>query len=37
MEERIPETLRNPETVLESPSDARARLYYRFYVGTLVR
>jgi hypothetical protein len=36
MEERIPETLRNPERVLESPSDARARLYYRFYVGTLV-
>jgi hypothetical protein len=34
VEERIPETLRTPERVLESPSDARARLYYRFYVGT---
>jgi hypothetical protein len=36
MVERIPETLRNPEQVLESVSDSQARLYYRFYVGTAV-
>jgi hypothetical protein len=36
MQHRIPETLRTPEKVVESVSDARARLYYRFYVGTIV-
>ena len=36
MEERIAETVRHPEQVLESLSDPQARLYYRFYVGTPV-
>lgn len=36
MEHRIADTLRHPERVLESLSDPRARLYYRFYLGTLV-
>jgi hypothetical protein len=36
MEPRIAETLSNPEQVVESLSDAQARLYYRFYVGTRV-
>jgi len=36
MEDRVGETLRKPEKVLESLSDPQARLYYRFYVGTLV-
>lgn len=36
MEDRIRETLRWPERVLESLSDPQARLYYRFYVGTRV-
>ena len=36
MEHRIAETLRHPERVLESLSDPRARLYYRFYMGTQV-
>lgn len=30
MENRIPETLRNPEKVVESIGNAQARLYYRF-------
>jgi hypothetical protein len=34
MEPRIRETLSKPEPVLASLSDERARLYYRFYVGT---
>jgi len=36
MEDWITQTLRNPETVLESLSDPQARLYYRFHVGTRV-
>jgi hypothetical protein len=36
MEPRIAETLTNPAQVVESLSDAQARLYYRFYVGTRV-
>ena len=36
MEGRIAETLSSPEQVVESLSDAEARLYYRFYVGTRV-
>jgi hypothetical protein len=36
MESRIGETLANPEKVLESLSDAEARLYYRYYLGTRV-
>jgi len=36
MEERIAETVRTPERVLESFANPQARLYYRFYVGTLV-
>ena len=36
MEPRIAETLSAPERVVESLSDAEARLYYRFYVGTRV-
>jgi hypothetical protein len=33
METRIGETISNPQRVLESLSDAQARLYYRFYLG----
>lgn len=36
MEDRIGETLLNPQRVLESLSDVQARLYYRFYLGTRV-
>ncbi|HEY5897951.1 MAG TPA: hypothetical protein VIV54_10325 [Burkholderiales bacterium] len=36
IESRIAETLSTPERVVESLSDARARLYYRFYIGTRV-
>lgn len=36
MEDRITETLVRPERVLESLSDAQARLYYRMYVATRV-
>lgn len=36
LEARIEETLASPERVVESLSDPDARLYYRFYVGTLV-
>jgi len=36
MEDRIEETLRNPQKVLESLSDPEARLYYRLYLGTRV-
>jgi hypothetical protein len=32
----IGETLRQPEHVIESLADPQARLYYRFYPGTLV-
>lgn len=32
----IEETLVEPESVIESPSDPEARLYYRFYLGTRV-
>lgn len=36
MERAIAATLAQPETVSESLSDPQARLYYRFYLGTLV-
>ena len=36
MEDRIEQTVRIPERVLESLSDPQARLYYRFYLGTRV-
>jgi len=36
LESAIEETLFRPEQVVESFSDPQARLYYRFYVGTLV-
>ena len=36
LEPKIEETLARPECVVESLSDAEARLYYRFYVGTRV-
>jgi hypothetical protein len=36
LEHAIEETLRQPEHVVESLSDAQARLYYRHYVGTRV-
>ena len=36
MEDRIEETLRSPEKVLESLSGPEARLYYRLYLGTRV-
>jgi hypothetical protein len=32
----IEETLRTPERVVGSLSDPQARLYYRFYFGTMV-
>jgi hypothetical protein len=32
----IGETLRQPDHVMESLADPQARLYYRFYGGTLV-
>jgi len=34
MEAAIEETLSRPQQVVESFSDLRARLYYRFYFGT---
>src|ERR1051326_3795723 len=36
MERRIAETLSAPQRVLSSLSDERARLDYRFYIGTRV-
>ncbi len=36
MEKAIEATLAQPEEVQESSSDPQARLYYRFYVGTMV-
>jgi hypothetical protein len=36
LQEAVAETLRQPETVIESPSDPLAKLYYRFYHGTMV-
>ena len=36
MEDRIEETLKDPERVIESLSDPEAHLYYRFYLGTRV-
>lgn len=36
LEPRIAEALSRPERVVESLSDAEVRLFYRFYVGTLV-
>ncbi len=36
LEGAIEETLLHPERVVESFSDPQARVYYRFYLGTLV-
>lgn len=36
MEAAIEQTLLHPERVVQSFSDLQTRLYYRFYVGTLV-
>jgi hypothetical protein len=36
MESAIEQTLARPERVIESFSDPRAHLYYRYYVGTRV-
>ena len=36
LQEAVAETLRQPETVIESPGDPLAKLYYRFYHGTMV-
>lgn len=36
MLDAIAETLRTPESVVASASDDRARLYYRYYMGTAV-
>lgn len=36
LENSIAETLDSPDTVVESLSDPRARLYYRYYYGTAV-
>lgn len=36
MESAIEETLQNPQEVIESFSDPEARLYFRFYFGTMV-
>ncbi|MBI3372327.1 MAG: hypothetical protein HY017_11305 [Betaproteobacteria bacterium] len=36
MEDRIQETVRRPERVLESLSDPQARLHYRHYLATRV-
>ena len=33
---KIEETIQHPSKVIQSKSDLRARLYYRFYFGTLV-
>jgi hypothetical protein len=34
--ESIAETLKTPQAVIESLSDPRAHLYYRYYLGTRV-
>ena len=36
MEQRIAETVRSPQKVVESLSDTRTWLYYRVYLGTRV-
>ena len=36
MQSAIEQTLAHPERIIESLSDPEARLYYRFYVGTMV-
>ncbi len=36
MSRSIEETRANPERVIQSISDPEARLYYRFYIGTMV-
>ena len=36
LERSLEETLRRPTEVVQSFSDAQARLYYRLYVGTVV-
>jgi len=36
LEPAIEETLARPQCVIQSASDDEARLYYRFYVGTMV-
>ena len=33
----IEQTLRYPQKVVQSASDSEASLYYRFYVGTIVK
>jgi len=35
-DERLAHILEHPERIMESLSDPKARLYYRFYVGTMV-
>lgn len=36
MRQRLEETLAAPESVVESLSDPAARLYYRYYLRTMV-
>ena len=36
MTEAIADTLSEPQSVIQSLSDAEARLHYRFYIGTKV-
>jgi len=36
MQSAIEQTLAHPERIIESLSDSKSRLYYRFYVGTMV-
>jgi len=36
MESAIEQTIAHPNQVVESISDSAARLYYRFYMGTMV-
>lgn len=36
LEWAIEETLARPQCVIQSASDEQARLYYRFYIGTMV-
>lgn len=36
LEPAIEETLARPQYVVQSASDEQARLYYRFYMGTMV-
>ena len=36
LEPKIEETLATPQSVIQSASDEEARLYYLYYVGTMV-